>query len=280
MVFRDEQGRLYHVGAREGDVAARVLMPGSRVRVKKIAELLSEARVVHDGRFLLVTGDYRGVPVSAVDTGIGPSSAAIVTREILEALDLSAGDAVLIRPGTCGSLQPWVGVGDLVVSTGVVAQDGVTPKVVGERFPLFTDPGVTEALVEAAVDLGYVPGENLHVGVTHAKDALYEVEEAPVAAKPWEAERYLEYLRRMGVLITEMELGAIIAVAAQYNARLAEAGIPHRVRVGGVFLSVSPVKGAEEETQFEKPPQEGLIRVALEAAVRADEKRPEWIVYR
>lgn len=280
MVFRDERGKLYHIGAAAGEVANRVLLPGSRVRVKKIAEFLSDARVIHDGRFLLVTGEYRGIPVSAIDTGIGPSSAAIVVREVLEAIDLSQGDAILIRPGTCGALQPWVNVGDLIVSTGVVAQDGVTPKVAGERFPLFTDPGVVEALVEAATRIGYQPGDGLHVGVTHAKDALYEVEEAPAAAEPWRAERYLEYLQRMGVLATEMELGTILAISAQYNARLVREGKAQRIRVGGVFLSVSPVKGAEEETQFHKPSEEGLIRTALDALVLAEEYRPKWLAYR
>ena len=275
MVFRDESGRLYHIGAKEGEVPPLVLLPGSRVRVRLIAEKLSSPEVIHDGRFLLVRGSWRGVDVAAIDTGIGPSSAAIVVREIVEAI--GERDAVLIRPGTCGSLQPGVDPGDLVVSTGSVADEWVSARVAGPRFPLTCDPGVVEALVEAAESRGYRLGETLHVGVTHSKDALYEVEEPPLSARPEEASLNLEYLQRMGVLVTEMELSVISALAAWYNAKRRREGSPGRVRVGGIFLVVSPVKGVEEEVEFRKISQEGLVEVALDALVEAPKRRPRWL---
>ncbi|RLG46641.1 MAG: hypothetical protein DRO06_04085, partial [Thermoproteota archaeon] len=67
------------------------------------------------------------------------------------------------------------------------------------------------------------------------------------------------------------------ALAAWYNARRRREGDPGRVRVGGVFLVVSPVKGAEEEVEFKKISQEGLVEVALDALVEAPKRRPRWL---
>jgi len=268
MVFRDEEGRFYHIGVKEGELSHLVLLPGSRKRVKRIGELLEGAEVLHDGRFLVIKGKYKGRVVTALDTGIGPSSAAIVVREVIEAIKYpESGVATLIRPGTCGSLQPYVKVGDLVVTRGCIAQEGVSKRIVGEGFPLLADPEVVMALVRAAEKNGYELGRNLHVGIHHVKDALYEVEDASLAARPEEAAENLRYLRRMGVLCTEMEFSILSALAARYNAEWRASGVKRRVRVGGVFLVVSPVKEEMEEVEFTKVSQEGLIRTALDALV-------------
>ena len=257
MTFRDEEGRFHHIKVYEGELPNRMLLPGSRSRVKRIAERLDDPRILADDRQLVVEGYYKGVRIGAVDTGMGPSSAAIIVREVIEAIDYGEGEAYLIRPGTSGSLQPYVKVGDLVVSTAVVADEDVSWRIVGPRFPLVSDPNVVSALVSAAEEAGYKLGDDLHVGVTHVKSALYEFEEPEVSAFPERARSRLEQLTCMGVLCTEMELSVILALASWYNALSKE----KVVKAGGIFLVLSPYGGGE----FRAPPEDDLIDISLEA---------------
>jgi uridine phosphorylase len=71
---RDAEGRVYHIGVKQGDVANRILTVGDHVRAKRIAQLLdSEEEAGHpvfeklsQRGFLTITGRYKGVPVSII----------------------------------------------------------------------------------------------------------------------------------------------------------------------------------------------------------------------
>lgn len=245
---------LYHLGLSKGDLPERVLLSGSRRRVIQISELI-DGELLEKGRQLVAIGSYRGVEVAAVDTGMGPSSASIVARETIEAVN---GEGILIRVGTCGSLQPSVEVGHLVISRAVVRDEQVSRKIAGD-IPLLPDDKVVGALVKAAELAGYRAGKDLHVGITHTKDSLYEFEDPELSVDPEGGRSRLKYLTEMGVLATEMEFSVILALAHWYNMR------GGRVRAGGIFLVVSPF--ISRGLTFERPDQGDLIKVALEALV-------------
>ncbi len=253
-------GKFHHIGVVEGELPNRVLLPGSRARVKLIMRYLKSVKTLSDERQLVVVGRYKGKRVGVIDTGMGPSSAAIIIREVIEAVQPSD-RMYLIRPGTSGSLQDWVSPGDLVVSTGALAQENVSSKIIGPRYPLFCDHEVIYALIRAAEQMGYELGGNLHVGVTHTKDALYEVEDPQLSASPTLFKENLRYLNEAGVLCTEMELSVLIALAARYNANWMKAKLKRRVKVGGVFLVLSPFSGGVE---FKEVEEHDLVKVALE----------------
>jgi uridine phosphorylase len=69
---RDEEGRVYHIGVKLGDIANRILTVGDHVRARKIAAYLdTEEETGHpifenssQRGFLTITGRYKGVPVS------------------------------------------------------------------------------------------------------------------------------------------------------------------------------------------------------------------------
>lgn len=246
--------KLYHLGLSRGDLPNRVLLSGSRKRVIRISELIG-GELMEEGRQLVTIGSYRGVEVAAVDTGMGPSSASIVARETIEAMK---GEGILIRVGTCGSLQPIVEVGHLVVSKAVVRDEQVSRKIAGD-IPLLSHEEVLDALVKAAERAGYRAGKDLHVGMTHTKDSLYEFEDPDLSVNPEEGRKRLKYLNEMGVLATEMEFSVILALAHWYNLR------GGNLRAGGIFLVVSPfVLGG---FAFERPDQRDLIKIALEALI-------------
>lgn len=247
--------KLYHIGVCEGDLPKRVLLPGSRKRVLKIGDLIG-GEILADERQLVLVGSYKGKEVAVVDTGMGPSSAAIIIREVIWSLK---GEGVLIRVGTCGSLQPLVKVGDLVIPEGVVADECVSKKIVGEGIPLMPSREVVDSLKEEASKAGYTIGENLHIGITHTKDALYEFEKPELSSDPNSTCRRMSMLTEMGVLATEMELSVLLALALKSNA---EGG---NIRAGGLLLVVSPY--IEKGLTFERPSQEDLIKIALEAVI-------------
>jgi uridine phosphorylase len=95
-----------------------------------------------------------GEPLTIQSTGMGGPSAAIVLWELA---DLGVRHA--IRVGTCGALDPGLGLGDLVVVGEALADDG-TSRALGAGARVVPDPTLTAALgagsrVVASADLFY-----------------------------------------------------------------------------------------------------------------------------
>ena len=106
--------------------------------------------------FASVTGTYRGQRVSIVSTGIGTDNVEIVMAEILAITERPT----FIRVGSCGGLQPEIGLGDLVISTGAVRLETTTSWFVHDGYPAVADYEAVVALIEAAERLGH----RYHVG--------------------------------------------------------------------------------------------------------------------
>ncbi len=244
--------KLYHLGISEGTLPPRVILVGSRRRVSLISEIIG-GRLLEEGRQLIAMGTYKGKEIAIVDTGMGPSSASIVVREVIEAMNR---EGIIIRAGTCGSLQPEVEVGHLVISRAVISDEQVSRRIVGD-FPLISHEEVVRALETAAKAMGYEKGENLHIGVTHTKDTLYEFEDPELSVDPESGRKRLAFLTRVGVLATEMEMSVILALTHWYNIR------GGGLKAGGMFLVVSPF--VSSGLTFMHPDQTGLVKTVLEA---------------
>jgi uridine phosphorylase len=96
-------------------------------------------------------------------TGIGSPSAAIAVEELAR-----VGTETCIRVGSCGGIQPEMALGDLVITTGAVREEGTTSEYVREDYPAVVDDRVVAALVTAAERLGHV----YHLGLTVTTDAF------------------------------------------------------------------------------------------------------------
>lgn len=266
MVFRDKEGRCYHTQVKLGEINPNILVPGSPERVEKIAEKLENAeKVAHHRGILVINGKYKGMPVTAINSGIGPASASIVCREAIESINFEElRDAKLVRVGTAGSIQPYVKVGDIVVSRGCIRDEDTTTKIIGSEYPAISDPMVTLALASAAKDQGYMPRKNLHLGVHHVKSELYAAENYSLSAIPRTIEERMKSYKRMGALCTDMEASAFLILADWYNSEWRKQNIQQRIRVGCVLLIVSSHKEWGEKIEFEKPSQEDLIKIGLE----------------
>jgi len=155
-----------HIKCDKGDVAENVFIPGDPNRIDIITKLWDESKEVANNRGLrVVTGSYQGVPLSAVATGMGCPSAAIVIEELA-----NIGVKRLIRIGTCGALKSEINAGDLIIPTAAVRAEGTTREYLPPEFPAVADPVVSSNLIAAAKEQGVT----YWTGVNRTHDAFYE----------------------------------------------------------------------------------------------------------
>ena len=147
-----------------GEIAPNVLVPGDPARAARIAnEWLTDAKPVMVQReFHSYTGNYQGVPVSVISTGVGSAGAAMVIQDLGK-----LGCDVVVRVGTAGSCVKEVKPGDNVIGTAAVRDEGLTRKFVPEIYPAVANLQVTNALCDAAAK----QDTHIHTGVIHTSDA-------------------------------------------------------------------------------------------------------------
>ncbi len=225
----DETGRYYHVRCTREEMAACVLLPGDPGRVARISQHWDEAREVASYRHYTVhTGRIGGIPVTAVSTGTGNPSMAMVVEEVAR-----LGATVLIRVGTCGAIQPGIALGDLVITTGAVRLDGASRTYVRPEYPAVASYEVVLALVWAAESLG-VP---YHLGVTASTDSWYLGQGRPGVGGyfPSHARSLLADLQAARVLNLEMDTSALLTLASLYGLRAGAVCAVYANRVDDTF---------------------------------------------
>jgi uridine phosphorylase len=206
-----------HIRADLGQVGEYVLLPGDPGRVPAVAEHLGDASEVASFReFRTVTGRLDGTAVTVTSTGIGGPSAAIAIEELVQ-----LGAHTFLRIGTCGAIQPYVHVGDLVIATAAVRDEGTTRQYAPLEYPAVSSPVVVSALQRAAA----TTGATVHIGVVHTTDTYYGQHEAQRMPVADELTGRSTALRRLGVLCSEMETATVLVVG----------GGVHAARVGSVL---------------------------------------------
>jgi uridine phosphorylase len=152
-------------GLRRGAVGENVLLCGDPARVPRIAKGWSNAREILNLReYRIAVGERDGVRLAAASTGIGAPSTAILIEELAK-----IGARRLIRVGNSGGLQPSLALGDLVITTGAVRDDGTSRSYVLPEYPAVAGWRVVGALVAAA----RAHGVRHAVGLTWSLDAFY-----------------------------------------------------------------------------------------------------------
>ncbi len=229
----------YHLAVGSDDVADTALLPGDPERIEKITDQWDESELVAEHReFRTATGEYDGVPISTTSTGIGSPSAAIAVEELAR-----VGVETFLRVGSCGAIQPEMDVGDLVITSGAVRQEGTSGEYVREDFPASADDRVVAALVAAAEQLGH----DYHVGVTASTDSFYAGQGRP-GFGGFEAagsEALVEELKGAGVLNFEMEASAILSLANLYGLRAGAVCTVYANRTTGEFRTEGENRAAE-----------------------------------
>ena len=209
-------------GLRAGEVGENVFVCGDPARVERISRGWSGTREVCRVReYTIAVGEHRGVTLAAASTGIGAPSTAILIEELAK-----VGVRNVIRVGNSGGLDPGLGLGDLVITTGSVRDDGTSRSYVVPEYPAVASYDVVAALVEAA----RARGASFSVGLSWSIDAFYarnavldaDGEIQPMTfgdyRPPGLAER-IEEMRAARVKNVEMESGALLTLAGLYGLR-------------------------------------------------------------
>ncbi len=199
--------------SRRGVITPYVLLPGDPGRVDDMGKHLKRPEVRQFNReFKLLTGLYRGIPITICSTGIGCPSTAIATEELID-----GGAQVLIRVGTCGGAwRENIPNGSLVIATASIRDEGTTHEYIPEGFPAVADFTVVSAIAKAATERN-IP---YFIGINRTHDAFYGSQDA---ITKWG--RYLldERWRERGVdtpiLSSEMESAALFVIASLCNVK-------------------------------------------------------------
>lgn len=212
--------RFYHIGYGRDDFADQqprmALISGDPERAAMIATTyLHGARTLSDHRGLHSSLAFLrdGTPVISATSGMGAPSLSIVINELVQ-----VGITTIIRVGTCGSIQPHVMPGHVVVSQAALCRQGAAADIAPTEFPAAADPYVTIALMQAAKD-AQIPA---HMGVTASVDTFYEGQERRASANPHLLRKHegvtAEY-QHLGILNYEMEAGTLFKMGLVYGYR-------------------------------------------------------------
>jgi purine-nucleoside phosphorylase len=141
-----------HIGARPGQVAPLVLMPGDPLRARWVAEtFLDDAECYTEVRGMYgYTGTWRGHPVSVQGSGMGQPSLAIYVNELFAEYDVRS----VIRVGSCGALTERVALRDVVIASGACTDSAMNRIAFeGIDYAPVADFGLLRAAVDAAEEV-------------------------------------------------------------------------------------------------------------------------------
>ena len=182
-----------HIGAREGEIADRVIMAGDPLRAKFMAERFLENPVQYNAvrGMLGFTGTYKGKRVSVQGHGMGMPSIGIYSYELFNFYGVKR----IIRTGSAGSINAGVKMGDVVIGMGSCTDSNYASQYgLPGTFAPIADFGLVRAAVEKAEELGV----RYKVGNLLASDFFYGDD-----ADSW------KQWQKMGVLAVEMEAAAL-----------------------------------------------------------------------
>jgi uridine phosphorylase len=145
-----------------------------------------------------------------MSTGMGGPSTAIAVEELFK-----TGVRTFIRIGTCGGMAEQVVGGDVVIATGAIRQDGTSKEYVPIEFPAIADLSVTNALVQAAKNLGVT----WHAGVVQCKDSFYGQHSPDRMPIGCELKEKWQAWVKAGCMASEMESATLYIVAQILGAR-------------------------------------------------------------
>ncbi len=229
-----------HIGAKPGEIAETVLMPGDPYRAKWAAEtFLDGATCINQVRGMLgFTGSWKGNRVTIHGSGMGMPSLSIYANELIR----DYGAKTLIRIGSAGAMQHDIEVRDVVIA--MTASTISTPSL-GFFKELQYAPCADYGLLEKAVAAARAKGTRTHVGGIYSADVFYD-----------ERPDLNEMLTRHGVLAVEMEAAELYTVAARHGARALAV-----LTVSDHLLTHEALPSEDRERSFGD-----MVEIALEAA--------------
>ena len=230
-----------HNGAKFGDIAKTVLMPGDPLRAKFIADnYLENVQCFNTVRNMLgYTGTYKDHKVSVMGGGMGMPSIGIYSYELYEFYGVES----IIRVGSAGGIDPSVQVRDVVAGMGACTDSNYAAQY---NMPGTIAPICSYELLEQAVNAGRELGVNVKVGNILSSDHFYL--DDPTSTAAWQ---------KMGVLAVEMEAAALYMNAARAGKKAL-----CLLTVSDLPLTGESLPADERQTSFTQ-----MMEIALSVAI-------------
>lgn len=230
--------RQYHIALERGELAEYILLVGDPDRVPRVAERWDRVEIERSNREIkTATGEYRGMRISCMSSGMGTDNIEIVLAEVMEITDRPT----FIRVGSSGALQPEIALGDLIVSTGAVRLENTTDYYVHPGFPAVAHRDVVWALESACRDGGHP----YHVGLTATASGFFAPQGRAMRTLPVRYPELADELRRQGVANLEMESSALFVLAHLAGLRSGTVCAAYAQRTDGTFLEGAAKEAAE-----------------------------------
>lgn len=230
-----------HIGAKQGDIAESILLPGDPLRAKYIAEnFLEDVTCYNEVRGMLgFTGTYKGKRVSVQGTGMGVPSISIYVHELINSYDVKN----LIRVGTCGAIQKDVKVRDVILAMSATTNSGVNKHhFKGMDFA----PTANFDLLKKAYDGAKEHNLSVNVGSVFTSDVFYN-----------DDKEIIPLLADHQVLAVEMETSALYTIAARFGVNA----------LSVLTVSDHILTGEETSSQERQETFNEMVEVALAAAI-------------
>eukprot|EP01113_Clastostelium_recurvatum_P006399 TRINITY_DN1288_c0_g1_i2.p2 TRINITY_DN1288_c0_g1~~TRINITY_DN1288_c0_g1_i2.p2 ORF type:complete len:266 (-),score=82.14 TRINITY_DN1288_c0_g1_i2:3-800(-) len=220
---------------------------GDPLRAKRISELLTNVTPLAMNReYHTYVGTYEGVELAVMSHGIGAGGASCAFEELIQ-----AGVTTIIRAGTAGSFDPRYREGALVIATGAVRDDGVSPGLVPLGYPALSNYEVVQALIDSTKNHPDV--SSYGVGIVTTVGHFYD---GPAGNnnKLWASAK---------VLAIEMEISILLVIASLRGIRAgAAANIDNYIFEREVSEKYEPHREVVHQGTYR------MIRVVLSAAAR------------
>lgn len=231
-----------HIGAKAGEIASTVLMPGDPLRAKYIAETYLENPVCYSQvrNMLGYTGTYKGQKISVQGSGMGIPSLAIYTTELIK----EYGVKTIYRVGSCGGMSPDVKIRDVILGEAGTTDSSIIANTFGAG--MYYSPIADFGLLDSAYHTAQEMGINTKVGNIFAADRFYNDE--------LDLQKLIDY----GVLATEMETAGLYLLAAKHHIKALTI-----LTVSDHLLTGEALSAKERETSFDE-----MAKLSLETAYR------------
>ena len=229
-----------HIGAKPGEIAETVLMPGDPYRARWAAEnFLQSAECVNEVRGMLgFTGTWKGHRVTIHGSGMGMPSLSIYTNELIR----DYGAKTLIRIGSCGAMQKHIKVRDLILA---MTSTSLSTPSSGIFRELNFAPCADYELLSNAFRVARSRDVPVHAGGIYSSDVFYD-----------ERPDLNEQMTRHGILGVEMEAAELYTLAARYDCRALAV-----LTVSDHLITGEALPSEDRERSFG-----AMVEIALEAA--------------
>lgn len=227
-----------HIGAKKGDIAETVLLPGDPLRAKWIAETFLEDVVCYNtvrGMYGY-TGIYKGKKISVQGTGMGVPSISIYVNELIK----DFGVKNLIRVGTAGSYREDVKIRDVILAMSASTTSGMNKlRFNGADYA----PTANFELLSKAAEAANRKGIAVKGGNVLTADEFY-------------GDNFEDYKKwaQFGVMCVEMETAALYTIAAKYGVKALTI----------LTISDSLVTGEATTSEERQTTLKEMIEIALE----------------